>query len=89
MSQDVTYDLEICPEIDLPRRMTVPEQVTADRNGRGDACKSDVLANPTLQPAACERSVWHSINQKYLASCRSPWSASLQVRGESTCYRRR
>ena len=88
MSQDVTYHLEICPEIDLPRRMTVPEQVTADRNGRDDASKSDVLANSTLQPATCEWSVWHSINQKYFASCRSPWSASLQERGESTCYRR-
>jgi hypothetical protein len=51
MSQDVTYDLEICPEIDLPRRMTVPEQVTTDRNGRDDASKSNVLANSTLQPA--------------------------------------
>jgi hypothetical protein len=88
MPQDVTYDLEICSEIDLPRRMTVPEQVTADRNGRDDTSKSDVLANPTLQPATCERSVWYSISQKYLASGRSPWSASLQVRGESTCYRR-
>ena len=89
MPQDVTYDLGVCPEIDLPRRMTVPEQVAADRNGRDDASKSDVLANPTLQSATCERSIWHSMNQKYLTSSRRPWSASLQVRGESMRHWRR
>ena len=88
MAQDVAYDLWICPEIDLARGVTVPEQMTADGNNRANTSKSDVLAYPFLQSATCERPEWYSSNQEDLASCRSSWSTSLHVCADSTCYLR-